>query len=232
MARFLKYNNSNVLHYQADVQLTLDKVSDSGVLDMSWEDSLTKVCFNNDYFHMLYIEQIPSPTSCVCGTYVYTSNLTYPSLFPFLRSYNLFILALWLYVWRYNYIYFCSEGEYLHVSLCNAVNLIGYPSNLLSAIVNQENLFYAIPLGAMVTYKNSIESLVAHYEVNEYFDFEPWLLFYCRGLALCKKLGKLLKNVKNCLNHSNIGFCLKLLFYHGVWRYFFKYWVHYYGVLT
>ncbi|XP_073272845.1 chromatin modification-related protein EAF1 B-like isoform X1 [Primulina huaijiensis] len=69
MARFLKYNNSNVLHYQTDVQLTLDKVSDSGILDMSWEDSLT-----------------------------------------------------------------------------------------------EENLFYAIPLGAMVTYKKSIESLVAHYE--------------------------------------------------------------------
>ncbi|XP_073146392.1 chromatin modification-related protein EAF1 A-like isoform X2 [Henckelia pumila] len=69
MARFLKYNNSNVLHYQADVQSTLDKVSDSGILDLSWEDSLT-----------------------------------------------------------------------------------------------EENLFYAIPLGAMVTYKKSIESLVAHYE--------------------------------------------------------------------
>ncbi|XP_073064752.1 chromatin modification-related protein EAF1 A-like isoform X5 [Primulina eburnea] len=69
MARFLKYNNSNVLHYQADVQLTLDKVSDSGVLDISLEDSLT-----------------------------------------------------------------------------------------------EENLFYVIPLGAVVTYKKSIESLVAHYE--------------------------------------------------------------------
>ncbi|XP_075493864.1 chromatin modification-related protein EAF1 B-like isoform X5 [Primulina tabacum] len=69
MARFLKYNNSNVLHYQVDVQLTLDKVSDSGVLDISLEDSLT-----------------------------------------------------------------------------------------------EENLFYVIPLGAVVTYKKSIESLVAHYE--------------------------------------------------------------------
>ncbi|KZV58098.1 hypothetical protein F511_37534 [Dorcoceras hygrometricum] len=69
MAGYLKYNNSNVLHYQADVQLTLDKVSDSGILDMSWEDSLT-----------------------------------------------------------------------------------------------EEDLFYAIPLGAMVTYKKSIESLVAHSE--------------------------------------------------------------------
>ncbi|KAI3461860.1 hypothetical protein Pfo_018523 [Paulownia fortunei] len=40
--RFLKYNNSNVVHNQADVPMTPDRVSDMGILDLSWEDNLTE----------------------------------------------------------------------------------------------------------------------------------------------------------------------------------------------
>lgn len=41
-ARFLKYNNDNIVHNQAEV-LTPDRASDMGILDLSWEDNLTEV---------------------------------------------------------------------------------------------------------------------------------------------------------------------------------------------
>ncbi|KAK4408679.1 Chromatin modification-related protein EAF1 A [Sesamum angolense] len=40
--RFLKYNNSNNVHNQAEVPLTPDRVSDMGIIDLSWEDNLTE----------------------------------------------------------------------------------------------------------------------------------------------------------------------------------------------
>ncbi|KAK4440472.1 Chromatin modification-related protein EAF1 A [Sesamum alatum] len=42
--RFLKYNKHNVMDDQADVPLTPDRISDSGILDQSysWEDNLTE----------------------------------------------------------------------------------------------------------------------------------------------------------------------------------------------
>ncbi|KAL2239684.1 UNVERIFIED_CONTAM: Chromatin modification-related protein EAF1 B, partial [Sesamum indicum] len=40
--RFLKHNNSNNVHNQAEVPLTPDRVSDMGIIDLSWEDNLTE----------------------------------------------------------------------------------------------------------------------------------------------------------------------------------------------
>ncbi|KAL2488179.1 Chromatin modification-related protein EAF1 B [Forsythia ovata] len=40
--KFLKYNNSNALPCQAEAPVTPDRISDSGIVDMSWEDHLTE----------------------------------------------------------------------------------------------------------------------------------------------------------------------------------------------
>ncbi|KAH6765355.1 hypothetical protein C2S52_000181 [Perilla frutescens var. hirtella] len=40
--RFLKHNNSSVIDNRAEVPLTPDRVSDMGILDLSWEDNLTE----------------------------------------------------------------------------------------------------------------------------------------------------------------------------------------------
>ncbi|KAK4441008.1 Chromatin modification-related protein EAF1 B [Sesamum alatum] len=40
--RFLKYNDSNNVYNQAEVPLTPDRVSDMGIIDLSWEDNLTE----------------------------------------------------------------------------------------------------------------------------------------------------------------------------------------------
>lgn len=41
--RFLKYNNSLVPPVQAEAPLTPERISDSGIVDMSWEDRFTEV---------------------------------------------------------------------------------------------------------------------------------------------------------------------------------------------
>lgn len=41
--RFLKSNEPNIIHSEAEVPLTPDRTSDSGILDLSWDDSLTEV---------------------------------------------------------------------------------------------------------------------------------------------------------------------------------------------
>lgn len=40
--RFLKHNNSTVIDNRAEVPLTPDRVSDMGILDLSWKDNLTE----------------------------------------------------------------------------------------------------------------------------------------------------------------------------------------------
>ncbi|KAL2540751.1 Chromatin modification-related protein EAF1 A [Abeliophyllum distichum] len=40
--RFLKYNNSDVLRSQAEAPVTPDRISDMGIVDMSWKDHLTE----------------------------------------------------------------------------------------------------------------------------------------------------------------------------------------------
>ncbi|XP_057781085.1 chromatin modification-related protein EAF1 B-like isoform X1 [Salvia miltiorrhiza] len=40
--RFLKHNNFNLIDNQAEVPPTPDRVSDTGILDLSWEDNLTE----------------------------------------------------------------------------------------------------------------------------------------------------------------------------------------------
>ncbi|KAH6803532.1 hypothetical protein C2S51_031779 [Perilla frutescens var. frutescens] len=40
--RFLKCDKPNIFHNQAEVPLTPDRMSDSGIMDLSWEDSLTE----------------------------------------------------------------------------------------------------------------------------------------------------------------------------------------------
>lgn len=46
---FLKCDKPDVFHNQAEVPLTPDRISDSGVLDLSWEDSLTEVWIITKY---------------------------------------------------------------------------------------------------------------------------------------------------------------------------------------
>lgn len=41
--RFLKYNNSLVPPVQAEAPLTPERLSDSGIVDMLWEDRFTEV---------------------------------------------------------------------------------------------------------------------------------------------------------------------------------------------
>lgn len=41
--RFLKHNTSNVVLNKVEMPLTPDRVSDMGVIDLSWEDNLTEV---------------------------------------------------------------------------------------------------------------------------------------------------------------------------------------------
>ncbi|KAG8387286.1 hypothetical protein BUALT_Bualt02G0005600 [Buddleja alternifolia] len=40
--RFLKYNKPSIFHSQDQVPLTPERISDSGILDLSWEDNLTE----------------------------------------------------------------------------------------------------------------------------------------------------------------------------------------------
>lgn len=47
--RFLKCNKTSIFVSQADVPLTPDRVSDSGVTDLSWENSLTEVWIVTQY---------------------------------------------------------------------------------------------------------------------------------------------------------------------------------------
>lgn len=42
--RFLKYNRTAVPHLQAEAPKTPDRISDSGIMDVSWDDHLTEVC--------------------------------------------------------------------------------------------------------------------------------------------------------------------------------------------
>lgn len=56
-ARFLKYNNDNIVHNQAEV-LTPDRASDMGILDLSWEDNLTEVWIVNEYSDVYFFFHI------------------------------------------------------------------------------------------------------------------------------------------------------------------------------
>ncbi|KAK4482956.1 hypothetical protein RD792_010129 [Penstemon davidsonii] len=57
--RFLKYNNSHIFHDQAVVPLTPDRISDSGILDLSWKDNLTEVRIINEYHDEILFYTIP-----------------------------------------------------------------------------------------------------------------------------------------------------------------------------
>lgn len=52
--RFLKHNNFNAVDNQAAVPMSPDRVSDLGILDLSWEDNLTEVWNRNQYFDVLF----------------------------------------------------------------------------------------------------------------------------------------------------------------------------------
>lgn len=54
-ARFLKHNNYNIVDNQAAVPMSPDRVSDLGILDLSWEDNLTEVWNHNQCFDVLFI---------------------------------------------------------------------------------------------------------------------------------------------------------------------------------
>lgn len=41
--KFLKYNNSDAVPCHAEALVTPERIPDSGILDMSWEDHLTEV---------------------------------------------------------------------------------------------------------------------------------------------------------------------------------------------
>lgn len=49
VARFLKHNNSDILHGQAEAPVTPDRVSDLGIMDMSLDDCLTEVWTITNY---------------------------------------------------------------------------------------------------------------------------------------------------------------------------------------
>lgn len=44
--RFLKYSSSSVSSPQAEAPATPDMISDSGIMDISWDENLTEVWLN------------------------------------------------------------------------------------------------------------------------------------------------------------------------------------------
>ena len=51
--RFLKDNRSHGISSQAEAPTTPDKISDSGTVDVSWEDHLTEVWTNLPYTYLI-----------------------------------------------------------------------------------------------------------------------------------------------------------------------------------
>lgn len=53
--RFLKCNKPNIFFSQAEVPLTPDQLSDSGIMDLPWDDSLTEVWIITQYLHLFHM---------------------------------------------------------------------------------------------------------------------------------------------------------------------------------
>lgn len=73
--RFLKCDKPDVFHSQAEVPLTPDRISDPGILDLSWEDSLTEVWIIAQPLYIFVSVSFLSPC-----TYTYLLNLFHDAI--------------------------------------------------------------------------------------------------------------------------------------------------------
>lgn len=59
--RFLKHNSSPILPLQAEAPATPDRISDSGIMELSWDEQLTEVWTKS--FYLAYVFSLFSTVS-------------------------------------------------------------------------------------------------------------------------------------------------------------------------
>ncbi|KAJ0052445.1 hypothetical protein Pint_01548 [Pistacia integerrima] len=134
--RFLKHSSSSVPSLQAEAPATPDRISDLGIMEVSWDDHLTEVWTISLYL----VHFINSLSDC-------HSSLSFNHCVK-LSQKELTCQVIWL----------AGLGpDQAHLFLKTG------PPNWW---VGSESLFYAVSSGAMETYRKSIESHLAHCEVN------------------------------------------------------------------